>query len=66
MSFSEYPSKISVVKKKMANTIIEAFVMSAVKRSLGKNLELFFGKKVGIKRKPHVTYVGSEAFIPLK
>jgi hypothetical protein len=50
----------------MANTIIEAFVMSAVKRNLEKNLELFFGKKAVIRKKQCATYVDLEVYTLLK
>jgi hypothetical protein len=50
----------------MANTIIEAFVMSAVKRNLGKNLELLIGRKAGIKRKLYVIYADLEVYTLLR
>jgi hypothetical protein len=50
----------------MANTIIEAFVMSVVKRNLEKNLELFFGKKVAIRKNQCVICVDLEVYTLLK
>ena len=50
----------------MACTIIEAFVTSAVKRSLGKSPESITGKKADIKRKRYVTYVALEVYTLLK
>jgi hypothetical protein len=50
----------------MANTITEAFVMSAVKRKLEKNLELLIGRKAVIKRKLYVTCVDLDVCTLLK
>jgi hypothetical protein len=46
--------------------IIEAHVIAAVGKNLGKNLELITGKKAVIRKKQCVTYVDLEVYTLLK
>jgi hypothetical protein len=46
--------------------IIEAHVIAAVGKNLGKSPELFFGKKAVIRKKQCVTYVDLEVYTLLK